>query len=124
VLASITIACLNGYSFELKLRNPSISNIKKRIYLHFNSIDPRLPDEVWEHEATHTCVRKKIPYKYQTCFQILLLGNEALKEDMVLNSGDELTLILDTLLYEKAVARRSNEVEYYNTTYWSKKQKA
>ena len=122
VLTTIIITCLDGYSFELKLRNPSISNIKKRIYLHFNSIEPRLPDEVWEHEATHTCVRKKIPYKYQACFQILLLGNEVLNEDIVLNSGDILTLILNTLLFEKAVAHKSNEVEFLHYTYWSKKQ--
>ena len=104
----ITITCLNGYSFSLALINTSVDNIKKRIYEHFKKVEPRQPARVWYHSPTRTTVKKKALYKYSPIFQILLLGNEILRNNTNLNSGDTLTLVINNELFEKYTTAREN----------------
>ena len=42
-------------------------------------------------------------------FQKLLLGNDILKDDANLNSGDTLTLVINTELYEIAITAKEND---------------
>ena len=111
-LTTITVTCLNGYSFQLTLRNTSISNIKKRMYLHFKSVEPPAADEALEHEPTKALIYKQIPYKYRACFQNLLLGTELLKEDADLKHGDTLTLLIETSLYERAALNHTRNAQF------------
>ena len=104
----ITVTCLNGYTFSLTLINTSVDNIKKRIYEHFKKVEPRQPARVWYHSPTRTTVRKQALYKYSPMFQKLLLGNDILKDDANLNSGDTLTLVIDNELYRIAIAAKEN----------------
>ena len=90
VLITITVTCLNGYSFQLTMRHTSISNIKNLIYLHFKSIEP-----------TKALMYNRIPFKYHTHFQRLILGTDLLEEDVDLKHGDMLSLVIDTVLYER-----------------------
>ena len=105
----ITVTCLNGYTFSLTLINTSVDNIKKRIYEHFKKVEPRQPARVWYHSPTRTTVRKQALYKYSPMFQKLLLGNDILKDDANLNSGDTLTLVINTELYEIAITAKEND---------------
>ena len=41
-------------------------------------------------------------------FQKLLLGNDILKDDANLNSGDTLTLVINNELYQIAIAAKEN----------------
>ena len=116
VLITITITCLNGDSFQVRLRTTSISKIKKSMYLDFKSVEPPPADEVLEHEPTKALIYKHLPYKYRACFQHLLLGTELLEEDVDLNHGDTLTLLI-TVLYERVVLNHTRHAQFMYDMY-------
>ena len=52
------------------------------MYLHVKSIEPPQAHEVLERVPTKALIYKRIPFKYRTHFQRLMLGTELLEEDV------------------------------------------
>ena len=97
-MIEVNVTGLNGHIINLRLRNTDVDNIKRRIYNHFKA------------QSTNSYVDAdgKIN-KYHMKYQILLLNNEHLQDD-VLQDGDVVTLVLDNTAIQHDVLK----LEKYN----------
>ena len=97
-MIEVNVTGVNGHIINLRLRNTNVDNIKRRIYNHFKA------------QSTNSYVDADFKInKYHMKYQILLLNNEPLRDD-VLNNGDVITLLLDNTAIQKDV----RQLEKYN----------